>query len=66
MQNDKFFLIEVEDTVIQRTTYVVKAENSEEAARSLEKGWYEFESQVEVLDTVSSEIKDIRELGSEN
>lgn len=63
MSGSKFFIVTVEDHVIQITNYVVKAKDEKSARSYINKGMYAFESEVEVVDTISSEVKNVEELG---
>ena len=62
MANKNFYIVTVEDQVIQVTSYIVLAENVEHAQRLVAEGVYAFESECEVVDTVSSEIKSVEEI----
>lgn len=62
-KSSQYYIVDVEDTVIQVTSYLVWAEDKEEATRLIEAGVYAFESVPETADTVSSEIKNIEEVG---
>lgn len=62
MANTKFFVVSVEDTVVQLTTYLVRANDSEHARALMEKGMFAFESDQETIDTIESEIKSVEEL----
>jgi predicted nucleic acid-binding protein len=61
MAND-FYVVTVEDQVIQITSYIVRAEDIDHAQRLVTEGIYAFESECEVVDTVSSEIKSVEEI----
>lgn len=54
-----FFVVTVEDTVIQLTTYIVRADDSDHARRLVAEGIYAFESEQEVVDTIHTEIKTV-------
>lgn len=58
----KFFLVEIQDEVVQLTTYVVRANNSEMARDLVTQGRYLFESAIEIMDTLNSEIKKVEEI----
>lgn len=57
-----FYVVAVEDKVIQVTTYIVRAENIANARQLVSEGIYAFESESEVVDTLSSEIKSVEEI----
>lgn len=59
---NSFFIVSVEDQVIQITNYIVRAESAEKACDFVAQGQYAFESEIEVVDTVSSEIKTVEEI----
>lgn len=54
-----FYIVAVEDQVIQVTTYIVRADDSDHARRLVAEGIYAFESEREVVDTIASEIKSV-------
>ena len=58
MAND-FYLVTVEDKVIQLTTYIVRATDENNARQLVASGMYAFESEREVVDTIESEIKTV-------
>lgn len=62
MAND-FYVVTVEDQVIQLTSYIVRAENIDHARSLVAQGIYAFESESEVVDTISSEIKTVEGIG---
>lgn len=62
MANKNFYVVTVEDQVIQVTSYIVLAEDIDHAQRLIAGGVYAFESECEVVDTVSSEIKSVEEI----
>lgn len=57
-----FYVVSVEDHVIQITSYIVRADSKEKACDLVANGIYAFESDVETVDTVSSEIKTVEEI----
>jgi hypothetical protein len=61
MAND-FYVVTVEDQVIQVTSYIVRAEDIDHARRLVAEGIYAFESEREVVDTIASEIKSVEGL----
>lgn len=63
MDNSDFFVVTVEDTVIQVTTYIVRAKDTGQAHSLVAEGIYAFESEREIVDTINSEIKTIEGLG---
>jgi hypothetical protein len=58
-----FFVVSVEDTVIQLTTYIVRADDLDHARRLVAEGIYAFESEREIVDTIATEIKTVEGLG---
>ncbi len=67
MANDnKYYLVDVEDTVVQVTSYLVWAQDKEEVVKLIEYGMYTLESAPETVDTISSKIKNIEEVGENN
>jgi hypothetical protein len=62
MATNDFFVVTVEDTVIQITTYIVRADNEGHAHSLVAEGIYAFESEREIVDTIHSEIKTIEGL----
>lgn len=60
-KND-FYLVSVEDTVIQVTTYLVRADSQAHAKTLVEQGMFAFESEREVIDTIESSVKSIEEV----
>lgn len=62
MATSKFFVVCVEDTVVQLTTYLVRANDSEHARALMEKGMFAFESDQETVDTIDTQIKSVEEL----
>jgi hypothetical protein len=62
MIND-FFVVSVEDTVIQLTTYIVRADDLDHARQLVAEGIYAFESEREIVDTIATEIKTVEGLG---
>ena len=58
----KFYVVNVEDVVVQITSYVVKALDAEHAAKLIAEGVFAFESEIETIDNVESEIKSVEEL----
>lgn len=59
---NNFFIVSVEDQVIQITNYIVRAEDAEKACDLVANGMYAFESEVEIVDTIASEIKTVEEI----
>ena len=59
---NSFYIVTVEDHVIQITNYIVRAENEEKACDFVANGKYAFESEVEVVDTIESTIKTVEEI----
>ena len=55
-------MVNVEDVVVQSTTYIVKALDAEHAAKLISEGMFAFESEIEVIDNIESEIKSVEEL----
>ena len=62
MAGNSFYIVTVEDHVVQLTCYIVKAENEQNACDLIANGVYAFESEVEVVDTLTSEIKTVEEI----
>jgi hypothetical protein len=58
----KLYVVNVEDVVVQSTTYIVKALDKEHAAKLISEGMFAFESEIEVIDNIESEIKSVEEL----
>lgn len=58
-KNNNFYLVTVEDKVIQLTTYIVKASDADNARQLIASGMYAFESEREIVDTLESEIKTV-------
>lgn len=59
---NSFFTVTIEDQVIQITNYIVRADTEQQARELVAKGMYAFESEREVVDTISSEIKTVEEV----
>ena len=59
MAMSDFFLVTVEDHVIQLTTYIVRADDYDHAKLLVTNGVYAFESEREVVETIQSEIKTV-------
>lgn len=57
-----YYIITVEDQVIQITNYIVLADSEQQARQLVAKGVYAFESEREIVDTISSEIKTVEEV----
>lgn len=57
-----FYAVSVEDTVIQVTTYIVRAKNLDHAHTLVTQGIYAFESESEVVDTIESRITTVEGL----
>lgn len=57
--SNDFYVVSVEDQVIQVTSYIVRANSKEHACDLIANGVYAFESEVETVDTISSEIKNV-------
>jgi hypothetical protein len=57
----KLYVVNVEDVVVQSTTYIVKALDKEHAAKLIAEGMFVFESEIEVIDNIESEIKSVEE-----
>lgn len=57
-----FYVVTVEDQVIQITNYIVRAESLENARALVAQGIYAFESEREVVDTIESEIKTVEKI----
>ena len=55
-------MVNVEDLVIQVTSYIVKALDAEHAEKLVIEGQYAFESEIETVDNVESQIKSVEEL----
>ena len=58
----RLYVVNVEDVVVQSTTYIVKALDAEHAAKLISEGMFAFESEIEVIDNIESEIKSVEEL----
>lgn len=58
----KYFLVNVEDIVVQATTYIVKAIDSDHAVKLVTDGVYAFESEIETVDNIESSIKSVEEM----
>lgn len=56
------FLVTIQDTVLQATGYLVRAEDEEKAKESVAKGFYIEETNTVTLDTITSEEVDITEI----
>jgi hypothetical protein len=56
---DDFYVVTVEDTVIQVTCYVVRATGLNNASALVAQGIYAFASEAETVDTISSQIKSV-------
>lgn len=54
-----YYIVTVEDQVIQLTSYIVRADDAEHARRLVSEGVYAFESESEVIDTIESSIKTV-------
>lgn len=59
MAASDFYVVSVEDHVIQITNYIVRADSKEKACDLVANGIYAFESEMEIVDTISSEIKSV-------
>lgn len=62
MSKSDFYIVTVEDEVVQITTYIVKAEDEKNARDLISQGIYAFESECEIVDTVKSEIKSVESI----
>jgi len=58
----RFYVVNVEDLVIQVTSYIVKAIDADHAEKLVIEGQYAFESEIETVDNVESQIKSVEEL----
>lgn len=54
-----FFIVTVQDQVIQITDYIVRAKDIEEAKKFVYDGIFAFESSSEVIDTIESSVKSV-------
>ncbi len=61
-ENREYYIITVEDQVIQITNYIVLANSEQQARELVANGIYAFESEREIVDTISSEIKTVEEV----
>lgn len=61
-KGDDFYVVTVEDEVVQVTTYIVRANDVSHAQSLVGQGIYAFESEREVVEVVSSEIKSVEGL----
>ena len=59
MAANDFYVVSVEDHVIQITNYIVRAESKDQACDLVANGVYAFESEMEIVDTINSEIKSV-------
>lgn len=57
-----FYVVTVEDTVVQVTNYIVRAKDVLHARGLVTQGIYAFESEREVVDTINSEVKSVEEI----
>lgn len=57
--SEDFYVVDVEDHVIQITSYIVRASDADHARKLVTQGVYAFESEREIVDTISSEIKTV-------
>lgn len=62
MANDKVFIVEVEDEVVQVTHYVVRATDKEHAEKLVSQGFYILESAADNVDVISSTVKNVEEI----
>lgn len=58
----KYYLVNVEDVVVQVTTYIVKALDIDHAVKLVTDGVYAFESEIETIDNIESSIKSVEEM----
>ena len=58
----RFYVVNVEDVVVQVTTYIVKAIDADHAEKLITEGQYAFESEIETVDNIESSIKSVEEL----
>lgn len=63
-KSEDYYVVNVEDHVVQITSYIVKANDADHAKALLTKGIYAYESECETVDTLSSEIKSVEGLWS--
>lgn len=57
-----FYIVDIEDQIVQITSYIVRAENEDKAKEYVTKGIYMFESEREIVDTVESGIKKVEKV----
>lgn len=57
--SDDFYIVDVEDHVVQITSYIVRANDAEHAKKLVATGVFAFESEREIVDTISSQIKTV-------
>lgn len=62
VNSDDFYVVDVEDHVIQITSYIVRANDEDHARKLVSSGMYAFESEREIVDTISSQIKTVEGL----
>jgi hypothetical protein len=62
---NSIYLVVVQDTVVQVTGYLVRAESKEFAEATVEAGMYIEETAAEVVDTLESTVVDIVQIDPE-
>jgi hypothetical protein len=62
MAATKLFLVVKTDTVIQATSYLVRAHDADHAKDLIDAGMYIEETKPETLDTIASETSQVTEL----
>ena len=62
MAASDFYIVLVEDQVVQVTSYIVRANDEEQARQLVASGVYAFESDTETVDTINSEIKNVEKI----
>ena len=65
MAATKLFLVVVQDTVLQSTGYLIRAQDEDDARALQAAGMYIEETRPEVMDTLESSVVDVTEV-SEN
>jgi hypothetical protein len=58
----RYYIVNVEDVVVQVTSYIVKALDKDHAEKLITEGLYVFESEIETVDNVESSIKSVEEM----
>lgn len=65
MAATKLFLVVVQDTVLQSTGYLIRAEDENDAKACLSAGMYIEETKPEIMDTLETNIVDVTEISEE-